>query len=315
MRKLAVLLALAVAPAALAMTAPRGTISPGPVTGLAVDGYRVAFASGPVAGDCGHVRIWNVHEPKPRRLGRGDPCPEITSTGSGLIGPELGGTRALWITYVGGNLREWSLWTATERSPKPRRLRFVPRDVDAPPPIVLGEGDAGGKLDDLLPYAVDDLVVALRSGGGRAFTWTAPAPVRALAAREGELAVAVEGGAVYVLGAGGGVVQRLPAGEAVDALRLTDDGVLVQRGRRLALQGADLETEWMLAPGTQLLDSEGALALLRAGGRLRLLPLDGRLAVDLGPAAHAQLESTGLVHSAGRRVTFVRMKDLLRKLD
>ena len=70
---------------------------------------------------------------------------------------------------------------------------------------MIGQGDSS-TLGDLLPYAVDRTVVALRVDGSRRFAWTAPARVIALSALNGELAVATEGATVTILDAGGRVL-------------------------------------------------------------------------------------------------------------
>jgi hypothetical protein len=93
------------------------------------------------------------------------------------------------------------LWNLATRG-VPTRLRFVARDVDAPPPIVVGDGD-GSTPGGLLPYAVDRDVVVLRANGARRFAWTAPARGVAVDARDGRVAVAQAGGRVTVLDAAG----------------------------------------------------------------------------------------------------------------
>jgi len=153
--------------------------APAPVTALAADAARVAFAS-----DC-EVRLWTPAARRAPRLGS-LPCPR-TSTGSGIAAVSLAGNRALWLHFTGGNIREWSLWTATPTS-RPKRLRFVAQDVDLPPPIVLGEGDAS-QFGDLLPYAVGDEVIVLRADGSRRFAWRAPGRVLDISANSGQLAV------------------------------------------------------------------------------------------------------------------------------
>jgi hypothetical protein len=66
-----------------------------------------------------------------------------TSTGTAIAGLSLAGTRALWVHYGGGNIREWTVWTATgSKTSSPKRLAFVARDVDGPAPVVLGDGGA-----------------------------------------------------------------------------------------------------------------------------------------------------------------------------
>jgi hypothetical protein len=57
------------------------------------------------------------------------------------------GGRALWLTYIGGNIREWSLWTKGPNA-KARRIAFLTADVDGPAPV-----SPRGRLGRLAPYA------------------------------------------------------------------------------------------------------------------------------------------------------------------
>jgi hypothetical protein len=254
------------------------------VSFVAADGDRIAYAAG-----C-EVRLVRPAA----RLAR-HACPR-TSTGSGIAALSLAGTRVLWLHYTGGNIREWSLWTATPAS-RPRRLRFVARDVDAAPPIVLGEGDAS-RLGELLPYAVGPHVVVLRANGARRFAWHAPALVTALAAKAGEVAVGLEDGRVVVLDGGGRVVRTEQFGAKIDAVRITGNALLVQTGRSLRLG----DRVFPLERGVALADAEGSRAVLVGGGKVRRLDLgrgESRIVAD---GRTAQLEGARLVYGSGRRV-------------
>src|SRR5688500_4000103 len=78
------LLSLLLLPAALA--APTRTVTaPAPVTALAFDAGRVAYASGRSAGDCNRVRLWNLSTRGVTQFPRPTSCVE-TSTGSGISG-------------------------------------------------------------------------------------------------------------------------------------------------------------------------------------------------------------------------------------
>src|SRR4029450_4323729 len=77
------------------------------------------------------------------------------------------GNRALWLHFVGGNQRDWSVWTASTTRLLPRRLAATTVDVDSPAPMVVGHGDAS-RFGELLPYAVGRNVVGLRGNGSRA---------------------------------------------------------------------------------------------------------------------------------------------------
>ena len=198
------ILAVLLVPAAAG--APTRTVTaPASVTALAFDAGRVAYASGRSASDCNRVQVWDLATRGVTTFPRPTTCVQ-TSTGSGISDLSIAGNRVLWAHYIGGNQREWTLWTATTTKTKPLRLRFITRDADDAPPIVVGDGESalpGG----ILPYAVDSEVIALRTNGARRFAWTAPARVTALSALGGELAVASAGGVVTVLDAGGNVLR------------------------------------------------------------------------------------------------------------
>ena len=107
-------------------------------------------------------------------------CRDVPSTGLGIPSVAVARERVLWISYTGGNKREWQLWTATATRRQPRQLRAVERDVEAPAPIVLGPGTVEG-----VPYAVDSEVVLLGENGRAIFRPTVASPVRAIAAGVG----------------------------------------------------------------------------------------------------------------------------------
>ena len=273
--------------------------APAPVLALAFDGSRVAYASGRAAGDCNRVRIWNLATRGVTALGRRTHC-EQTSTGNAIAGLSLAGTRALWLHSVGGNTREWSLWTATTSRPAPVRLRLVTRDADAAPPIVLGPGD-GSRLGSILPYAVGRAVVALRENGSRAFAWTAPGRVVALAAGDGEVAVASAGGVLTVLDGGGRVLSTERYGAEIDVVRLTGDTLAVQHGRTLELRGSRTVL-YSLVGGVRLADAEGSRAVLVGGGKVRSFDLGSGSGGVVASGTLADLESGRLASASGRIV-------------
>jgi hypothetical protein len=285
---------------------PRAITAAAPVTGLAADGQLVGFAVGRRGRDCFRVELWNRTTGSVKRLGKPRPCGPETSTGQGLVGPVIAANRALWLTYTGGNIREWMLWTATTTRRTPRRLAFVARDVDSPPPIVLGAGDS-----EILPYAVDRRVVALRAGGARRFTWTAPARVVALAANAGELAAAVETGDVYLLDRNGVVLYRASLLPRVDAVALGGTRLVIQGGRRLVLRrNADQYSSWTLPSGARLVDADGETALYVAGSAVHAFRLDtgaDSVARRTAGQALAQLEGRTLVVASGRRIAASRL--------
>ena len=128
-------------------SADRIVTSPGTVQALARSGYSVAFLSGPTKGHCGpQVRLWNLVNGGVYPLGRHTDavCNEGPSGGSGVTDIAVAGNRALWLAYAGGNLTDWTLYTATTTKPAERQLEFKEVDAGAPSPIVLGIGVGAG---------------------------------------------------------------------------------------------------------------------------------------------------------------------------
>lgn len=278
----------------------RSITAPAPVTTLAADGARIAYAVGFSTRDCNRVYVWNLGTRGVTRLGRKTHC-ERTSTGNAVAAVSIAGTRVLWLHYVGGNTRDWTLWTATTTNPEPHRLRLVSREADEPAPIVIGEGDSS-RLGDILPYAVDRTVVALGANGARRFSWTAPARVVALAAKDGELAVASQGGVVTVLDGSGRVIRREVFGKEIEALRITGDSLAVQHGRTLELRGGRIALYSLIA-GVQLADADGNRAVLVGGGKVRTFDLRSGQGGIAAAGSLAQIEGAGLSVASGRTVS------------
>jgi hypothetical protein len=305
-RFLAVLFVLGIAaPLALAAS-PRIVSAPAPVTALAMDGRMIGFATGRSQGDCDRVRMWNLTTRAVTTLWRPTSC-ELTSTGTGIAALSVAGDRALWLHYAGGNIREWRLFTATTTQRAPRQLVFEPRDVDEPSPLVLGPGDAS-RLGDILPYALEQTVIALRANGARRFTWRAPARVTALAADGGVLAVATEGGVVTVLDAAGRVLREETFPGDIQVVRLAGAAVLVQRGRILDLRRGRSSRTWTLPARARLHDANGDAAFYVTGGQIRELRLDAvNRQRQLGLGSHVQTELLTVATGNGRRVVATQL--------
>jgi hypothetical protein len=299
MRLLAVATLLVLVPTGSASSV-RSVTAPAPVRALEIDGTRIAYASGRSARDCNRVFVWNLATRGVTKLGRRTHC-EQTSTGNEIAAVSIAGTRVLWVHYAGGNFRDWSLWTATTTKPTPVRLRLVTRDVEAPAPIVIGQGDSS-RLGDLLPYAVERMVVALRVDGSRRFAWTAPARVIALSALAGELAVASTGGVVTMLDARGRVVRTERFGSEIDAVRVTGDALAVQHGRTLELRGGRTAI-YSLVAGARLADADGDRAVLVGGGKVRSFDLDSGSGGVVASGSLAGLEGPRLAVASGRTVS------------
>ena len=296
----ATLLAGLVATGVAAAGVPSSVTAHGAVGAVAFDGARVAYAVGASPGDCNRVRLWNISTGGITRLGRGASCVQ-TSTGTGIAAVAIAGNRAIWLNYIGGNIREWTLWTASGTSPKPRQLAFVARDVDEPSPIVVGDGNTSRK-GDLLPYAVDRAVVVLRTSGARRFTWRAPTQVVALDARDGQVAVATEDGTVTILDAAGHVLTEEDVGPGITAVQLSGNAVVAQVGRTLDVVGPGPIRQFMLPSGSRLQDALESTALYTVGGSLISLSTStgDRLVVARGSAG--ALEGSLAAVASGHRV-------------
>ena len=247
------------------------------VTALAADGDEAVFATVRTSADCDRAFIWERPTRQLYQLGKRQRC-DAVSTGRGVAGIAITQGRALWLTFAGGNIREWRLWTATASRTAPRQLQFVPRDVTAAQPVIVGAAGGG-----LLPYAVDSTVSTMRANGSTAFTWTASARVVALAARGGRVAVAQEGSRVTVLDTHGNVVSvDLYMGE-VSAVALTSKGLLVQRGSVLELRRSADAHEFPITIGAHLDDADARWAVWSDGKLVHVL----RLADGVQAAAYA----------------------------
>ena len=298
-RLLALGLVAALLPAVAGAASVRAVTAPARVTALAFEGGRVAYATGFSASDCNRVYVWNLATRGVSKFGRRTHC-EQTSTGNAVESVSLAGARVLWVHYAGGNFRDWSLWTATTTRPTPTRLAFVTRDVDAPAPIVIGPGD-GSTAGDLLPYAVDRKVVALRVNGARRFAWTAPGRVTSLAAAGGTLAVASEGGVVTMLDTAGRVERSETFAGDVRTVRIAGTGLVVQIGRRLVLRGGT-ERSWLLPAGSRLEDANARDAFYVTGGQARRLRYTSGAQRLLGLGSGIRVEEARFALASGRRV-------------
>jgi hypothetical protein len=302
--------------ALLAATATAGAVNtPGrtqvraaPITDLALTHASTAFVVGATSRDCDHVEMWNPDRKGTWRFGRPRRCGDATSTGSGIWDLAAASKRVLWIQYTGGNIREWSLLTATTTRKTPRLLRFVARDVGAPPPIVLGQGVPEG-----IPYAVDRQVTFLGDDGATVFRWTAPTNVVGLDAGSSwgaggaRVAALLDDGSLVLLSGAGEVVRTLEfAPGSVRAFQLAGVGPVVQVGNEVERTGAFDDTA-LLPHGALMLGYRQGLVMyrlgrtvftqsVRTGARNQLLP---RFPTDRVLAA---LDNHGLAWATGRSV-------------
>jgi hypothetical protein len=220
------------------------------VTALAADGDQVAFVAASTSVDCDRAFIWQRLPRTIFQLGKQQRCAPRSAPVTTIA---VTGSRALWVTSVGGKIIDWRLWTATTTKRTPRQLQLATRDmrdVDVRPPIVVGSAGGG-----LLPYAVDATVTTLRANGSTAFSWTASSPVVALAAADGRVAAAEGGGRVTVLDANGKIMSVDVYASDVSAVAFASKGLVVQRGVALEFRRGTAAHEYVIAPDAQLDDA------------------------------------------------------------
>jgi hypothetical protein len=237
-RRLALAIAAVGAVGGLVAAAPRADRGWAPPAGARVGPVDVAAGSfaGGIAwtrSACEGAVLW-LPGIRQRWLFRvSAPCP-ATSTGRGVSAVAVTARRVAFLSYVGGNTREWRLWTATPTASRPRLLRMASADADAPSPILLGNGGEHG-----IPYAAGRDVFVLAGDGHRALTWHAPANVVSLNEHSGMVAATLADGTVQTVAVppstatgasypqpGARAAQAIAGGVVIDAT----GGIYLRRG-------------------------------------------------------------------------------------
>ena len=299
MRRFVVLVvAFALVPAAFAAGA-RERQTPGPLSAVAITGAEVSYADEYSTG-CHEIRLWDIADRSDRRLA--SHCFVGTSTGSGVAAVAAVAERALWLTYTGGNIREWSLWTK-RRGARVKRVAFVTADVDGPPPIVLGR-----TWESSLPYAIGRTVVALAPNGSRRFTLTAPARVVTLTEHSRGYAAVLANGNVLTISPEGKALREFPFARGVveDAV-LVAAGLVVKTPDGLEIHKGGSTRQIQLPLGSQFFGYSEGMVAYGTGRQLRLKLLrTGRdtLFRTLAPGFRAQLGRRGIAYTSGRTLGF-----------
>lgn len=303
MKRLSLLVGLlATAAVASAASADRTVTSAGKVLALARSSNSVAFLSGPYKGHCGpQVDLWNLATGGVHKLGRLTDlqCRDKPSTGSGITDLAVASNRAVWLTYAGGNLRDWILYTATTTKPTERQLEFKEVDVDAPSPIVLGTAS-----DAVIPYSIGSTVKVLAADGHQLYTWQAPGPVTNTTSYRQEVAVFVRGGRCYVLAPSGSVLAMyaFPPG-AVQEFALGGKGLVVQLpGGRIEIRNGHHVRAFSIPPQGKMLDYAENTLLYRVGNAVHGRFVGSGKDAVLRHATLAVLESNGMSYAVANHV-------------
>ncbi len=290
--------ALALVPAGLAATARERQVA-GPLSVVAIAGTEVSY-SDRYATRCHEIRLWDVADRSDRRLATH--CFAATSTGSGVAGVAATGGRALWLTYTGGNIREWSLWTKGGTA-KAKRIQFLTADVDGPPPVVLGRAWEGS-----LPYAVGRSVIVLAPNGSRKFTLNVPDRVVTLSAHSRGYAAVLANGHVITISLQGRILLDSPfaPGYVKDAV-LAAPGLVMLTANGIAVRKGGGVQEIHLPQDARFLGYSAGIFAYGTGRQLRLVRLDGgrdALFRTLQPRFQAQLGRRGIAYASGRTLGF-----------
>jgi outer membrane protein assembly factor BamB len=299
MRHLVLLvLSFALVPTAFAAGA-RERLAAGPLSAVAIAGTDVSYTDRYRTG-CHEIRLWDIADRSDRRLA--SHCFASTSTGSGVAAIASTGGRALWLTYTGGNIREWSLWTRGPRA-RAKRISFLTADVDGPPPVVLGRAWEGS-----LPFAVGRTVIVLAPNGSRKFTLSAPDRVVALSAHSRGYAAVLASGNVLTISPQGKALREFPfeAGFVEDAV-LVAAGLVVKTPDGLEIRNGGSIREISLPRGSRFLGFSEGIVAYGTGRQLRLKRLTGghdALFRTLAPGFQAQLGRRGIVYVSGRTLGF-----------
>ena len=291
-------LVLALVPAAAAATAREQPVA-GPISSVSIAGTEIAY-SDEYRTRCHEIRLWEVASRSDKRLA--SHCFVSTSTGSGVAGVIATGGRALWLTYIGGNTREWSLWTKG-RNAKARRIAFLTADVDGPPPVILGSVWEGS-----LPYATGSKIVVLAPNGSRRFTLTAPDRVVSLSAHSRGYAAVLANGDVLTISLTGKLLREreFEPGAVQEAL-LAAPGMILKTRNGLEIHNGDSIRQIPLPRGSRFLGYSAGIAAYGTGRELRLKRLANghdTLFRTLAPRFQAQLGRRGIVYASGRTLGF-----------
>jgi len=253
--------------AALAPT--RTVVEATRITHLSLTARSVVYAVDENASrtTCAHLKLWNTATRGLWRFGDSTTrvCREGPSTGSGIATVATAGQRVFWVTFVGGNIREYALWTATPSRRSPRRLADGSSDADSgEPAIVLGDGSRDG-----VAYAVEDTVTFVADSGARHFRRQLERPVRLVVAGPGpgvaRVAAALDDGRVVTLALDGRVLSTSQPAPPVTALRLGPAGPVVQRGTSVTVGG----TTVTLPPAGLMLDFQRGSIVYANGSQVR----------------------------------------------
>lgn len=279
----------------------------GPVSELAADGGHVAILLRTRNAGCARDRV-AVWAPASRTfvpIGA-SACTGSTSTGAGLFGVALAGTRVAYVQFAGGNRRELELRLATLARPRPVTVASAAFGLDE------GFGTYIGRV------AGDGALLA--------FDWWSECrpcvQVNPVAPRSSVWRVVTEGSACPNAGLGGmqrcevvyarpGLLRLLAVGRGLAALRAQDGSLLVTSA------AGQLRATVPFAPGrlrAARIDADGRslVALLSSGGKnsMQVLDANGTMKATLPLPATKTAGDGTCGDPQGCRPIALRLEDL-----
>jgi hypothetical protein len=331
MRRLPFVLALFAAlllPSGAAGTLPRARSlqAGGPIKALAMDGSRVAYDVGNATmshGTGNKVVVWNVLTGKSVKVsGTRTSQADITSTGRGVAGLAVAGTRVAWTINQGGNSESDDyLCTSTVASPRERTLATALRtgDVDG---VLAGNwiGTPVGAGSFLAVNRWTTVTAGAIAGAG--LDAIGNTSLRRIASGAGTLyAQATDGVRVAALRSDGTIAIFSTSGKLLKTIaapgtqRLALHGIYVvalTKTRKLDVYDSRtgrLLHEWTArgprTAGPQNLDVEANTAIYTAGRELHVLQVrsgkDRVLATYANGIKLAQIEPAGVVYAGNAR--------------
>jgi hypothetical protein len=318
----------------------------GPVLSLAADGDRAAFIVEGRVKECWSVMVWQPTRRRIHRLQSAAACESNDRPNRrGLPTVALAGTRAAWHWISGGNTLETIISSATLARPKPVWLAYGAAGDGVAGSFVrqpIGDGSLLAFTSEMRchpdygdgcppgrqPGDITEATVWRVGGNGRCSSPVSSSPVRCsvVAKADSELSVlAVDAGRIAVR-TETGLRLVTAAGRVLRDIDVKPQAAALS-GNRLAVRTASAvevyDTEngdrldrLSVPKAVRLEDLDGDILVTAWGGTVTLRRLgDGSTTrIGAGRTGLAQLERAGLFVASARRVTFIPMRDVLRRL-
>jgi hypothetical protein len=318
----------------------------GPVLALAADGNRAAFIVEGRVKECMSVMVWDPVQRRIARLQSGAAKCESSDrlNRRGMPAIAIAGSRTAWLQLTGGNYLETIIFTATLARPKPVWLAYGAADDGIAGEFVrrpLGDRSllafttetrcypdyGNGCPPGRQPGDITEATVWRVGGTGPCPGGPVASPVRCSVAKaDSELSVlAVDAGRIAVR-TETGLRLFTATGRALRDIDVKPQAAALS-GHRLAVRTASAlevyDTEsgdrldrLSVPKAVKLEDLEGDILVTASGGAVTLRRLgDGSTTkIGAGRTGLAQLERPGLFVASARRVSFLPMREIVRRL-